>query len=228
MGGWSVEREVSLKTGALYARHALREAGYEVTEIDVDRDIAQRLGEAKAGHCLQRPARQVRRRRDDPGRCWKCCGMPYTHSGVLASALAMDKHQSKIMFKAAGIPVTDHVLVDRADIARQHVMPPPYVVKPVAEGSSYGVFWSRQGQEHPPQEILREDWTGGEELMVERFIPGPRADLRVMGDVALGVTEIVTDLASTITRPNTPKAAQSTSSCRNFTENLRRSTENEP
>ncbi|MHB1103309.1 MAG: D-alanine--D-alanine ligase, partial [Devosia sp.] len=121
--------------------------------------------------------------------------LPYTHSGVLASALAMDKHQAKIMFKAAGIPVTDHLIVPRQDVARSHVMAPPYVVKPIADGSSFGVFIVKADQSHPPQEILREDWTGGEEVMVERYIPGRELTCAVMGDVALGVTEIVTDLA---------------------------------
>ncbi len=120
--------------------------------------------------------------------------IPYTHSGVLASALAMDKHQAKIMFKAAGIPVTDHVIASRAEVGRAHVMPPPYVVKPVADGSSIGIFIVKADQAHPPQEILGADWKGGEELMVERYIPGRELTCAVMGDVALGVTEIVTDL----------------------------------
>jgi D-alanine-D-alanine ligase len=121
--------------------------------------------------------------------------IPYTHSGVLASAMAMDKHQAKIMLKAAGVPVTDHVIVSRAEAGRSHVMPPPYVIKPIADGSSFGVFIVKAESSHPPQEILREDWKSGEELMVERYIPGRELTCAVMGDVALGVTEIVTDLA---------------------------------
>jgi D-alanine-D-alanine ligase len=121
--------------------------------------------------------------------------LPYTHSGVLASALAMDKHQAKIMLKAAGVPVTDHLVLPRQEVARAHVMTPPYVVKPVADGSSFGVFIVKGDQSHPPQEILREDWKGGEDIMVERYIPGRELTCAVMGDVALGVTEIVTDLA---------------------------------
>jgi D-alanine-D-alanine ligase len=114
---------------------------------------------------------------------------------VLSSALAMNKHQAKVMFRAAGIPVTDHVIADRAEVARSHVMPTPYVVKPIADGSSFGVFIVKADQSHPPQELLREDWNGGEEVMVERYIPGRELTCAVMGDVALGVTEIVTDLA---------------------------------
>jgi D-alanine-D-alanine ligase len=106
----------------------------------------------------------------------------------------MDKHQAKIMLKAAGVPVTDHVIVSRAEAGRSHVMPPPYVIKPIAEGSSFGVFIVKANVSHPPQEILREDWNCGEEVMVERFIPGRELTCAVMGDVALGVTEIVTDL----------------------------------
>jgi D-alanine-D-alanine ligase len=114
---------------------------------------------------------------------------------VLASALAMDKHQAKIMLKAAGVPVTDHVIANRAEVGRAHVMPAPYVVKPVADGSSFGILIVKADQSHPPQEILGTDWKGGEELMVERYIPGRELTCAVMGDVALGVTEIATDLA---------------------------------
>jgi D-alanine-D-alanine ligase len=120
--------------------------------------------------------------------------LPYTHSGVLASALAMDKHQAKIVLKAAGVPVTDHLIMPRQDVARAHAMAPPYVIKPIADGSSFGVFIVKADHAHPPQEILREDWTGGEEIMVERYIPGRELTCAVMGDVALGVTEIITDL----------------------------------
>jgi D-alanine-D-alanine ligase len=105
----------------------------------------------------------------------------------------MNKHQAKILFKAAGIPVTDHVIVSRAEAARAHVMAPPYVIKPIADGSSFGVFIVKAETSHPPQELLREDWTSGEVMMVERFIPGRELTCAVMGDVALGVTEIVTD-----------------------------------
>jgi D-alanine-D-alanine ligase len=107
----------------------------------------------------------------------------------------MDKHQAKIVFKSVGIPVTDHIIADRAEVARAHVMEPPYVVKPIADGSSFGVFIVKAGTTHPPQELLREDWTMGEAVMVERYIPGRELTCAVMGDVALGVTEIVTDLA---------------------------------
>ena len=193
MGGWSNERPVSLSSGAQCAA-ALRRAGYRVTEVDVGRDIANVLMELKpdvAFNALHGPFGESGMIQG----LLELLQIPYTHSGVLASALAMDKHQAKIMLKAAGIPVTDHVIVSRPEAARSHVMAPPYVIKPVAEGSSFGVFIVKADVSHPPQEILREDWNCGEEVMVERFIPGRELTCAVMGDVALGVTEIVTDLS---------------------------------
>jgi len=193
MGGWSNERQVSLASGTECAA-ALRRAGYRVTEVDVGRDIPQVLAALKpdvAFNALHGPF-------GESGMIQgflELIQLPYTHSGVLASALAMDKHQAKVMFKAAGIPVTDHLLVDRAEVARAHAMPPPYVIKPISDGSSFGVFIVKADQGHPPQEILREDWNSGEMVMVERYIPGRELTCAVMGDVALGVTEIVTDLA---------------------------------
>ncbi|WP_127142917.1 D-alanine--D-alanine ligase [Pelagibacterium montanilacus] len=192
-GGWSHEREVSLRSGATCAT-ALRNAGYRVTEIDVDRSIALTLSELAPDVVFN----ALHGRFGEDGTVQgmlELLSIPYTHSGVLASALAMDKHQAKVMFKAAGIPVTDHTIAHRREIASGHLMEPPYVVKPVQDGSSVNVFIVKQGQEHPPQEILREDWDGDDILMVERFIPGRELTCAVMGDVALGVTEIVTDLA---------------------------------
>lgn len=192
-GGWSNERQVSLASGKECGQ-ALRNAGYQVTEIDVGRDISEVLRSLKpdvAFNALHGPFGEGGMIQG----LLELLEIPYTHSGVLASALAMDKHQAKIVMKAAGIPVTDHVLADRADVARSHVMAPPYVVKPIADGSSFGVFIVKADQSHPPQELLREDWTMGEEVMVERYIPGRELTCAVMGDVALGVTEIVTDLA---------------------------------
>jgi D-alanine-D-alanine ligase len=193
MGGWSNERPVSLASGAGCAA-ALRRAGYDVTEIDVERNIASVLEELRpdvAFNALHGPFGESGMIQG----LLELLQIPYTHSGVLASALAMDKHQSKTMFKALGIPVTDHVIVSRAEAARAHVMTPPYVIKPIADGSSFGVFIVKADHSHPPQEILREDWKSGEDIMVERYIPGRELTCAVMGDVALGVTEIVTDLS---------------------------------
>jgi D-alanine-D-alanine ligase len=193
MGGLSNERPVSLSTGKGCAA-ALRNAGYRVTEVDVGYDIAEQLREVAPDVAFN----ALHGRYGEDGTIQgvlEFLRIPYTHSGVLASALAMDKHQAKIMLKAAGIPVTDHVIASRGEVGRAHVMAPPYVVKPIADGSSFGVIIVKADQSHPPQEILGEDWTGGEELMVERYIPGRELTCAVMGDVALPVTEIVTDLS---------------------------------
>jgi D-alanine-D-alanine ligase len=193
LGGVSNEREVSLSSGRGCAQ-ALRNAGFEVTEVDVGYDIAERLRQLKPDAAFN----ALHGRYGEDGTIQgvlEFLRIPYTHSGVLASALAMDKHQAKIMFKAAGIPVTDHVVASRAEVGRAHVMAPPYVVKPIADGSSNGIFIVKADQSHPPQEILGADWKGGEVLMVERYIPGRELTCAVMGDVALGVTEIVTDLS---------------------------------
>jgi D-alanine-D-alanine ligase len=193
MGGLASERPVSLMSGNECAR-ALRNAGYRVTEVDVGYDVAEVLRELKpdvAFNALHGPY-------GEDGTIQgvlEFLRIPYTHSGVLASALAMDKHQAKIVLKAAGVPVTDHVIADRGEVARTHVIAPPYVIKPIADGSSFGVFIVKADQAHPPQELLREDWTMGEQVMVERYRPGRELPCAVMGDVALGVTEIVTDLA---------------------------------
>ncbi len=117
--------------------------------------------------------------------------IPYTHSGVLASALAMDKEQAKKIAKAAGIPVAESRVLNRFEIGSTHPMKPPYVVKPVNEGSSFGVVIVQEDQSHPPQVISSSDWRYGDSVMVERFIPGRELTCAVLGDVALGVTEIV-------------------------------------
>lgn len=193
MGGLSNERPVSLSSGKGCAE-ALRRAGYQVTELDVGFDVVERLREIRPDVAFN----ALHGRYGEDGTIQgvlEFLRIPYTHSGVLASALAMDKNQAKIMFRAAGIPVAEQVIASRTDVARTHVMAPPYVVKPIADGSSFGVFIVREGQLHPPQELLREDWTSGELVMVERYIPGRELTVSVMGDKALGVTEIITDLS---------------------------------
>jgi D-alanine-D-alanine ligase len=193
MGGIANERPVSLASGR-QCSDALQRAGYKVTDVDVGYDIAERLRELKPDVAFNALHGVFGEDGTIQGVLEFLC-IPYTHSGVLASALAMNKHQAKIMLKAAGIPVTDHLIANRAEVARSHLMQPPYVVKPIADGSSFGVFIVKADQSHPPQELLREDWNSGEEVMVERYIPGRELTCAVMGDVALGVTEIVTDLS---------------------------------
>ncbi len=127
--------------------------------------------------------------------------IPYTHSGVLSSALAMHKERTKDVYRAAGLPVVKSIVVDRREAAAAHLMEPPYVVKPVNEGSSVGIFIIREGDNRPPAELGSETWTLSDEMMVEEFVPGRELTVSVMGanssgkESALGVTEITTELA---------------------------------
>ncbi|MGH6735820.1 MAG: D-alanine--D-alanine ligase [Methyloceanibacter sp.] len=188
MGGLSSEREVSLRSGAACAK-ALEGEGYKVTQVDVGRDVAARLAEIAPDVCFN----ALHGRYGEDG-CiqglLETLGIPYTHSGVLASALAMHKERAKAVLRVAGVPVAESRVVSRAEAARAHVMPPPYVIKPPTEGSSVGVYIVRHDQAHPPQELTAADWALGEELMVERFIPGRELTCAVMGEEALGVIEI--------------------------------------
>jgi D-alanine-D-alanine ligase len=117
--------------------------------------------------------------------------IPYSHSGVLASALAMQKDVAKELFRAAGIPVAEGLVATRFEAAKQHLMPRPYVIKPIAEGSSVAVFLVKEDQRNPPQELYREDWAYGDRVLLEKFIPGKELTCAVMGEEALGVIEIV-------------------------------------
>jgi D-alanine-D-alanine ligase len=189
MGGWSAEREVSLNSGKACA-DAAEKAGYRVTRVDVDRDIATRLRELKPDVVLN----VLHGRPGEDGTLQgilEILGIPYSHSGVLASALAMQKDIAKTVLKAAGVPVPEGLVVARSEAAKRHLLPRPYVIKPVAEGSSVGVFIVREDQEHPPQELTRPDWSFGEMLLVEPYIPGKELTCAVMGEEALGVIEIV-------------------------------------
>jgi len=120
--------------------------------------------------------------------------IPYTHSGILASALAMHKQRAKDVFRAAGLPVVNSILVDRREAAARHLMEPPYVVKPVNEGSSVGVFIIRKGDNRPPEALGSDKWNLSSEMMVEEYVPGRELTVAVMGTKALGVTEITTNL----------------------------------
>ena len=193
MGGWSAERPVSLASGAACA-DGLEAAGYRVTRVDVNRDIAQVLAGLKpdiAFNALHGPY-------GEDGTIQgvlEILDIAYTHSGVLASALAINKVKAKLVAAASGVPVAGHRIVTRRQAAKDHVLPPPYVIKPIAEGSSFGVLIVGEGQSHPPQSLLREDWAFGEEVMVERFVAGLELTCAVMGppgeEEALAVTEIV-------------------------------------
>ncbi len=188
MGGWSAEREVSLRSGKACA-DALEGEGYRVTRVDVQRNVAQVLAELK-------PAVAFNVLHGVPGEdgtiqgVLEVLGIPYTHSGVLSSALSMDKAQARIIMANAGVPVAEGRVVTRAEAAREHVLPRPYVLKPVAEGSSVGVFIVTEEHQHPPQELTRPDWKHGETLLAERYIPGMELTCAVMGEEALDVIEI--------------------------------------
>jgi D-alanine-D-alanine ligase len=189
MGGWSAERDVSLRSGKACA-DALERLGYRVTRIDVGRDIATALTAVAPDLALN-----VLHGR--PGEDGTLQGMleilaiPYTHSGVLASAVAMQKDVAKTLLHAGGVAVPEGTVVSRFEAAARHVLPPPYVVKPVAEGSSVGVFIVGADRLHPPQELNREDWTFGDLVVVEKYIPGKELTCAVRGDEAFGVIEIV-------------------------------------
>jgi len=189
MGGWSAEREVSLRSGKACAE-ALARRGYRVSSIDVTPEIAAALAAAKPDVALN----VLHGRPGEDGTLQgllEILSIPYSHSGVLASALAMQKNVAKTLFKAAGVPVAEDRVCSRFEAAKGHVMPPPYVVKPIAEGSSVGVFIVTEQHPHPPQELYRDDWPFGETVMVERYIPGKELTCAVLGDRALDVIEIV-------------------------------------
>ena len=188
MGGWSAEREVSLVSGACVS-DALKSAGYQVTTIDVQRDVGILLT-----RLFPRPDcvfNALHGRYGEDG-CIQgllnILEIPYTHSGVLASALAMDKPMAKALFAAAGLPVAEHKVVRREDVVAGDVLPRPYVIKPVNEGSSVGVHIVRPGDNLQP--LVDSGWTYGSRVMVERFIEGRELTVTVMGDRALAVTEI--------------------------------------
>ncbi len=189
MGGWSAERPVSLVTGQGCAK-ALREEGFKVTEIDVGRDIADVLTKLKPDICFNALHGQWGEDGCVQG-LLEVLGIPYTHSGVLASAVAMHKERAKAVFRGAGLPVVADKLVSRYEAAKGQVMKPPYVIKPVAQGSSVGVFIIRPGDNRPPSELTSPDWHLGEQVMVEEYVPGRELTVAVMNGKALGVTDIV-------------------------------------
>ncbi len=189
MGGWSAEREVSLRSGKACA-DALQRCGYRVSRVDVGRDIASVLQTLKPDVAFN----VLHGRPGEDGTLQgilEIQGIPYTHSGVMASSVAMEKDVAKVVMKAAGVPVPDGRVVTRQEAAKDHVLPRPYVLKPVAEGSSVGVFIVTEQHAHPPQELTRSDWSLGDRLLAEKYIPGKELTCAVMGDKALDVIEIV-------------------------------------
>ncbi len=189
MGGFSAERPVSLASGAPCA-DTLEAVGYQVTRVDVGRNVGSVLDELRpdvAFNALHGPFGED----GSIQGILEYLAIPYTHSGVLPSALAMNKLQSKKIAKAAGIPLAESKVMSRFAIKDKHPMPTPYVVKPVNEGSSFGVVIVKEDQSHPPQAITSSDWRYGDTVMVERYVHGRELTCAVMGDVALGVCEII-------------------------------------
>jgi D-alanine-D-alanine ligase len=190
MGGWSAERDVSLRSGKACADALDRTGKYKVSRIDVTRDIAAVLKQLKPDVALN----VLHGRPGEDGTLQgmlEILGIPYSHSGVMASAVAMQKDIAKTVLKAAGVPVPGGLVASRHDAAKKHLLPPPYVIKPIAEGSSVGVFIVREDHAHPPQELTASDWTLGDRMLLEPFIPGKELTCAVMGNRALGVIEIV-------------------------------------
>ncbi|HEV7157740.1 MAG TPA: D-alanine--D-alanine ligase [Caulobacteraceae bacterium] len=188
MGGISAEREVSLITGAACA-DALDRLGARVRRIDAGRDLAQVLSLDMPDVCFN----ALHGSWGEDG-CvqgvLETLAVPYTHSGVLASALALNKSKAKAVMASAGVPVPGGGLYSRFEVGRAHVMAPPYVVKPNAEGSSVGVFRVFEGANAPPTELLSSGWPFGELVMVEPYVAGLELAVTVMGERALAVTEI--------------------------------------
>lgn len=189
LGGVSSERDVSLVSGKACAQ-ALRREGYSVTEIDAGYHLWEQLKEAQPDVVFN----ALHGDWGEDGRVQGVLdmyGKPYTHSGVMASALAMDKHRAKSVLRAAGITVPEGGLMRRLGVAAAHPIKPPYVVKPNGQGSSVGVYIIKAGD--PPLAALAEQADMGEHVIVESYVPGRELTVAVMGDRALVVTEIVPD-----------------------------------
>ena len=188
-GGWSPEREVSLSSGSECAK-ALRDRGYAVRMIDVGRDLAALLRALEPyPDVIFNALHGIGGEDGTIQAVFELLGIPYTHSGVLASALAMHKPTAKAIFRDAGLPVVEGVVARPAELAHHDPLPAPFVVKPTDQGSSVGVRIVRVNDNSWRDEVT--SWCFGEELMVERFVPGRELTVAVMGDRALGVCEIV-------------------------------------
>ncbi|MGH7037273.1 MAG: D-alanine--D-alanine ligase [Stellaceae bacterium] len=189
MGGWSPEREVSLSSGRECAK-ALRDRGYAVRVIDAARDLPALLRALEP-----RPEVIFNALHGEGGEdgtiqgVFEMLQIPYTHSGVRASALAMHKPSAKELFARAGLPVAEGLVARREDLRRRDPLPAPFVVKPTNQGSTVGVRIVRAGDNSWREEL--ESWRFGEDILVERYIPGRELTVTVMGDRALGVCEII-------------------------------------
>jgi D-alanine-D-alanine ligase len=191
MGGWSAEREVSLVSGAAVSE-SLIESGKRVTSIDLKRDVGSLLT-----RLYPRPDALFNALHGRFGEDGSVQGIldileiPYTHSGLLASALAMDKPMAKRLFAEVGIPVAKHKIVNREEALTGKVLVPPFVIKPLNEGSSVGVIIIRNNKDL--NSITGDNWPYGTQVMVEQYIPGKELCVAVLGGRALAVTEIETE-----------------------------------
>ena len=187
LGGWSAEREISLRSGEAVSE-ALESEGYRVTKVDVGRDIATRLSDLVPDACFNALHGEFGEDGCIQG-ILECLQIPYTHSGVLSSALAMHKERAKDVLRRVEIPVADAQLVTRNQAGNSHVMSPPYVVKPLAEGSSVGVTIVRAGD--PPPSAVAQDGPLEDIVMAERYIAGRELTCAVIGDFVTEITEIL-------------------------------------
>ena len=189
MGGLSAEREVSLSTGTACAE-GLERAGFRVSRLDVGRDLVERLKAVApdvAFNALHGPFGED----GSVQGILEFLEIPYTHSGILASALAMDKDRAKAVMARAGVPVAEHHVCSRFEAAERHVLEPPYVVKPVAEGSSFGVVFVREGANAPPGELAARDWAYGDRVMAERYVAGRELTCGVFDQTVWDIIDIV-------------------------------------
>jgi D-alanine-D-alanine ligase len=188
MGGWSPEREVSLSSGYQCAK-ALADRGYRVRVIDACRDLPTMLRALEPYPDVIFNALHGIGEDGSIQGVFEMLRIPYTHSGVMASAVAMHKPTAKAIFRAEGLPVVDGVVARPEELAMRDPMPAPFVVKPTNQGSSVGVRIVRVNDNSWRKEVT--GWRFGEEVLVERFVPGRELTVAVMGDRALGVCEIV-------------------------------------
>lgn len=193
MGGWCAERDISLVSGRA-AAGALRALGHEVEEIDMTRTVAGALGLSFGGKGPEIVFNALHGPFGEDGRVQallEFAEIPYTHSGVLASALAMDKPKAKAVMAGAGLPVPDGITVPIGSLVGAHPMAVPYVLKPKGDGSSFGVYIITSENEPPPLAKDLDTALFGGEALVETYVPGRELTTAVLGDRALGVTEIV-------------------------------------
>ena len=189
MGGWSPEREVSLSSGRECAK-ALVDLDYKVRVIDVTRDLPALLRALEpAPDVIFNALHGVGGEDGTVQGIFEMLGIPYTHSGVLASALAMHKPTAKELFARVGLPIVEGVVARRDEIQWHDPLPMPFVVKPTNQGSTVGVRIVRAGDNSWHEEI--QSWRFGDEILVERYIPGREFSVAVVGERALGVCEII-------------------------------------